>query len=110
MHSYGCQVTGKYKSALATHGFTAFAGDDARIQPGNLQEAMLHETAVAWVRTRLHRTLPKRPWEEDDDTYAKRLKAAAAYINDNYKVADLCLEFPARVASILEAEGGRIKK
>ena len=62
------------------------------------------------MRTRLHITLPKRPWEEDDDTYAKRLKAAAAYINESYNVADLCLEFPARVASILEAEGGRIKK
>ena len=81
VHLYGCQVTGEYKSALATHGFTAFAGDDARIQPGNLQEAMLHETAVAWVRTRLHRTLPKRPWEEDDDTYAKRLKAAGPLTN-----------------------------
>jgi len=103
-------VTGEYKSASGTHGFTAFAGDDARIQPGNLQEATMQEMAVAWARSSLDRTLPKRPREEDDDTYAKRLKAAAAYINDNYKVADLCLEFPARVASILEAEGGRIKK
>ena len=82
-------MTGEYKSALATHGFTAFAGDDARIQPGNLQEAMLHETAVAWVRTRLDRTLPKRPWEYYDDTYAKRLKVAAAYTNYSYYVADL---------------------
>ena len=40
-------MTGEYKSALATHGFRAFAGDDARIQLGNLQEAILHETAVA---------------------------------------------------------------
>ena len=110
MHAYWRQVTVEYKSALATHGFKAFAGDDARVQPGNLQEAMLHETAVAWVRTRLDRTLPKRPWEEDDDAYAKRLKAAAAYINESHNVSGLCLEFPARVASILEAEGGRIKK
>ena len=103
-------ITDEYKSALDTYGLKAFGGDDNRIQPGNMQEVMLHETVVAWMRVRLSKTTPQEAWTETEDAYAKRLKTCAAYINDHYKVKELCLEFPQRLAKILQADGGRIKK
>ena len=56
------KVTPKYRDALQDNGLQAFMGEDASRQPGNLQEAMLHETLVAWVRKRLEITMPKKPW------------------------------------------------
>ena len=40
-------ITAGYKQALRDHSLRAFMGDDASEQPGELQELMLHETAVA---------------------------------------------------------------
>ena len=57
---------------------------------------MLHETAVAWVRQRLAKTLPRASWEETVGKYHGRLKACAAYINATYDVQGLCLSFPDR--------------
>ena len=51
----GC-ITGGFKTALRDHSFKAVHGDDASRQPGKLQEIMLHETAVSWLRVRLART------------------------------------------------------
>ena len=59
---------------------------DASIQPGSLQEVMLHEVALAWMRDRLVKTTPQRAWQETVEEYCTRLKACAAYINDNYAV------------------------
>ena len=103
-------MTDEYKAALAANAFAAFAGEDARIQPGNLQEAMLHETAVAWIRYRLAKTVPPRPWEETEQEYAKRLKECVAYINEHHNVKGLNMEFTQRVARIMAADGGRISK
>ena len=36
------KVTPEYKKALQECGFKAFWGDDASVQPGQLQEVMLH--------------------------------------------------------------------
>lgn len=47
------KITPEYKAALGDAGLTAYWGDDASAQPGNLQEMMLHETTVSWMRTRL---------------------------------------------------------
>ena len=85
-----------------------FAGEDARIQPGNLQEVTLHETAVAWIRYRLAKTVPPRPCQETEKQFAKRLKECVAYTHEHYKVNELNMESPQRVARIMEAEGGRI--
>ncbi len=71
---------------------------------------MLHETAVAWIRSRLAKTVPPRPWQETEGQYAKRLKECVAYINGHYKVKELNMEFPQRVARIMEATGSRISK
>ena len=40
-------ITPQYRAALHRHGLRAFFGCDASVQPGQLQEVMLHETAVA---------------------------------------------------------------
>ena len=103
-------ITSGYKEALATHGLKAFWGDDASQQPGKLQEVMLHETAVAWMRLRLTKTLPKHAWTETEDEYRARLKLCAAYINENYNVAGLCKGLPKRLATLKEREGDRIAK
>ena len=99
------EVKPEYQEAVNKYKFPAVAVEDASVQPGNLQEGMLHVTAISWVRIRLRKTLPKSPWKETEPDYVKRLKAAATYFNENYNVTDLKLELPARVA----ADGGRIK-
>ena len=85
-------------------------GDDASEQPGELQELMLHETAVAWCRYRLARCVPPRAWQETSAEYARRLKAVVADINRSLDVEGLCKELPSRVAQLIEAEGGRLPK
>jgi hypothetical protein len=41
---------------------------------------------------------------------AGRLKECAQYINDHYKVADVCLAFPDRVRKLKKAKGERLRK
>ena len=43
-------IVAAYKEALAENGFKAFAGGEAKWQPPDLPDVLLHETAVAWVR------------------------------------------------------------
>ena len=76
-HQDQLRATG-FRQALRDHGLRAFMGDDASLQPGALQEVMLHETAVAWCRYKLARCLPARPWLETPEEYRTRLKAAVA--------------------------------
>ena len=71
---------------------------------------MLHETAVAWIRRKLERTLPARPWEETRSAYEARLKDIVRTINARFDVEGLTHEFPERIDSIIDAEGGRIAK
>ena len=58
------RITEQYRRALDEHGFDAMFGADASMQPGKLQGLMLHETAVAWMRLRLARTVPAKAWKE----------------------------------------------
>ena len=80
-------IAPQYRDALRRHGLRAFFGCDASARSGQLQEVMLHETAVAWMRERLKKTLPTRSWAESFDDYGARLKACAAYINEEHDVA-----------------------
>ena len=57
-------ITTTYKAELNRHGLKAFFGNDAAIQPGQLQEVMLHETEVSRLKLRLTETRPKEPWTE----------------------------------------------
>ena len=104
------KMTSGYRDALREHGLKAFMQDGAAIQPGELQEVMLHETAMAWVRNRLSRTVPREAWTETVPEYVSRLKQVAAYINDNYNVEGLNRELPQRVQDLIDAEGDRIKQ
>ena len=89
----------------------AFHGDDASVQPGNSGDLWLHETAVSWVRHRLRLTLPREPWNESEQEFGARLRAAAAWINDNHKVEELCKEMPQRKHDLVYlTKGGRLNK
>ena len=85
-------------------------GKDASKQPGHMQELMLHETAVAWMRKRLVETTPKKCWTESREEYTARLKRCAEFINNNYDVEGLCKGLPKRIKGIIKAKGGRLPK
>ena len=101
-------ITDEYKAALREHGLKAYYGDDASIQPGSLQEVLLHETVVAWVRSREKVTQPKYPWTETEAQYGSRLRGICQYINQNYDVDGLCRALLKRVQKVVDAGGGRI--
>ena len=104
------KITPEFSAALTEHGFTAFWGQDASAQPGHLQELMLHETAVSWLRHRLTETLPKLSWKETPDQFAARLRLCCTSVNKELEVEDLCRDFPRRVALLQERNGGRLSQ
>ena len=85
-------------------------GDDATEQPGSLQELMLHETAVAWIRWRLAQTVPKQAWLETEAEYESRIKKVVDDINQHLDVAGLCHRLPERVDKLVLAKGDRLKE
>jgi hypothetical protein len=104
------RITEGYRQALRTHDLKAFFADDASAQPGQLQDLMLHETAVSWMRVKLAQSLPKKPWWETLDSYRARLKTCAAQINAHHDVESLCKELPQRLRDLDELEGDRLRK
>ena len=102
-------ITDEYLAALQETGLRAHQGDDASVQPGNLQDVVLHETAVSWVRHLLERTLPKRPWEETCAAYGSRLREVCGTVNANHDVEGLCLEFPERLQAVVDKLGDRLR-
>ena len=87
----------------------AYYGDDARVQPGNLQEVLLHETAVAWIRRREETTRPREPWKETLEEFGARLRGVCQDINDSCDVEGLCRALLMRVQALVEAQGDRIR-
>ncbi len=104
------KITQKYKDAVQAHGFTNLMGDDAKVQPGHMQEILLHETAVAWIRWRLTLTTPKQCWLETRAQYTTRIKGVVDDIDANLDVEGLCRDLPQRLDDVIEAKGGRIPK
>ena len=102
------KVTDAFKHALREHGFTTVMGDDASQQPGNLQELLLHETAVSWMRVRLSQSLPSQCWLETREDFGKRLKRCCDEVNNDLDVEGLCRAFPKRVRLCKERKGGRL--
>ena len=51
------RITRGYKAMLQENGLKTYYKDDAGILPGNLQEVLLHETAVSWIRQSLGKKL-----------------------------------------------------
>ena len=92
------------------HSLRAFMGDDASQQPGALQEVMLHETAVAWVRYKLARCVPARPWLETPEDHGPRLKAVVAEVNREHDLESLCRQLLSRAQQVKDEDEGRIPK
>ena len=56
-------------------------------------------------------TLPKEPWNETEESLEGRLKAAAAWVNDNHDVDGLCKEMPSRMNDLVRVtKGARLDK
>ena len=102
------KITGGFKAALQENNLKTYYRDDAGQQPGNLQEVLLHETAVSWIRRREALNRMTKPWEETPEQFATRLKAVVQEINDTLSLEGLCRAFKQRVQKLLGRDGDRI--
>ena len=109
-HSGSGAMTVEYRAALKRNRLRAFFATNASVQPGQLQEVMLHETAVSCMRARLTKTAPKKSWGETLEAYRSRLKDCAAHINDHHDVSGLCQELPSRLLELHLLKGDRLSK
>ena len=80
-----------------------------------MQEVMLHETAVSWIRHRLTQTTPAQAWLETRPEYEVRLKTLVADINANLNVEGLCNGLPKRLDKLIASVAcfmgcGRLKE
>ena len=104
-------IVAAYKEALYQNKFIAFAGDEAKWQPPDLPDVLLHETAVAWVRG----FFKKRPFKvkkkvkHNFTLFAKMLHQCELHINKNYVLAGLCKAFPRRIQALIRANGTRLR-
>ena len=103
-------ITATYLAALQKHGLRAFAGDNALGQPANVSDVLLHETAVAWIRKLMVRSLPATPWRETREEFTTRLRQAVQRANAEYDVASLCREFPDRLDELDRRQGDKLGK
>ena len=103
-------MTEAYKAALSDHNLKAVMGEDASAQPGHVQEFMLHETTVSWMRHRLAETVPKEAWEETTAQYAERLRFCCDAIKRDLNVEGVCREFLPRMQTLRDRQGGSLKK
>ena len=103
----GGKITPAFAQALEDNNLKAYY-PTVSSQPGNLQDFLLHETAVAWIRHREKKTKPKVPWEETPAEVGQRLRAICQDINDNLEVDDLCRRFPKRLQALVDAKGERL--
>ena len=102
-------ITTEFKEALADNGLRHFMGNNAVKQPGNMQDFLLHETAVSWLRHRLAQSTPRRCWLETRAEYGQRLKRCCDEINKDLDVEGLCKELPKRLKMLDDREGDRLK-
>ena len=102
-------ITAEWKEGLAANQSRAFMGDDAHRQPGSLQDVLLHETAVSWLRKRLEQSTPKKCWEETREAYGRRLKRCCDDINKDCDAEGLCRGFPKRIKLLADKGGDRLK-
>ena len=102
------RIKGGFKAALQANNLKTYYKDDAGRQPGNLQEVLLHETAVSWIRRREALNRMTKPWEETPEQFATRLKGVVQEINDTLNVEGLCRAFKQRVQKLVDRVGDRI--
>ena len=103
-------ITAEWQAGLAKAGLRAYQGDDAGVQPGQVGDVLLHETAVSWLRTGLTATIPASPETETEDAYYARLQKVCADVNRRNDVAGLCKDFRAHLEKVVEKEGDAIGK
>ena len=103
-------ITPAYKASLEEAGLRAFQGESAGFQCGELGDILLHETAVAWLRRLMEKSMPAAPWKETRDAYCARLKQQCQKVNDKYDVTALCKEFPKRLQELVSKKGEKIGK
>ena len=102
-------ITEEYKQALAQNDLQAFMGDEAVLQPGSMQDFLLHETAVSWLRHRLAQSTPKKCWAETRQEYGGRLKRCCEEVNKDLNVEGLSKQLPKRLKLLKDNEGDRLK-
>jgi hypothetical protein len=85
-------------------------GENCGSQCGQLGDALLHETAVSWIRRRERMTLPAQAWEETYEEFGVRMKGIVSDFNTRYDVCGLCHEFPERIQSLIDSGGAPLKK
>jgi hypothetical protein len=102
-------ITKEYKQALAQNDLQAFMGNTAIRQPGSMQDFLLHETAVSWLRHRLAQSTPKKCWAETRQEYGGRLKRCCEEVNKDLNVEGLSNQLPKRLKLLQDNEGDRLK-
>ena len=80
------------------------------LQPGSLQDVLLHETAVSWLRHRLSRSTPRKCWQESREEYGRRLKRCCEEVNKECDVEGLCKGLPKRMKLLEDKDGDRLRK
>ena len=86
-------ITAEWQAGLKAAGLRAYQGENAGSQPGQIGDVLLHETAVAWLRTGLTATTPKSPETETAEEYYARLLEVCADVNRRCDVKGLCKGF-----------------
>ena len=102
-------ITHGYKAALQACGLKNFMGENCGLQPGQLGDVLLHETAVAWIRRRERRTVPARAWDETREALAQHLKAIVRDINVKHDIDSLCRKFPERLQLLVDGKGKKLR-
>ena len=55
--------------------------------------------------------MPREPWNETEESFEERLKAAAAWVNEKHDVDGLCREMPRRMNDLVHVtKGARLNK
>ena len=102
-------ITPEYKEALADNDLQAFMGENAVLQPGSMQDFLLHETAVSWLRHRLAQSTPKKCWAETRPEYGRRLKRCCDEVNKDLDVEGLSNGLPKRLKKLHDKGGDRLR-
>ena len=73
-----------------------------------MQDVLLHETAVSWIRLRLDGTVPQKSWEESREQYGRRLKRCCEDANKECDVEGLCHGVLKRFKALKDNGGERL--
>lgn len=97
-----------YRAALQKHGFRAYAGEDASSQPPDVPDVLLHETAVAWIKTyfKKHKFSRSGSLDDQERKLRKLFLDCEDHINNNHDVTGLCMGFPRRLDKLVNVTKG----